>query len=589
MNVRPFLVLLTVVLVSLAGTRNACAQLATSFYNVTGIETKVLPNAVRIVIRTDGTVRFGSDLSEWIDFDTNFGPKPTTSFRIRLPGARAKLPAFVGIGTYPVDAAVVTPGRVDFEFPYFQRQYPFDIEPRVDIELRFFVPVRVQRLVLEENNDITFSRALGPLDTSIELGQDRQSIIITVVPDRTDFNATERLRRSPAETHNHRLSFTPVNALMMNAAPLATAPVEAAPSTRYRIDVLHTPLAQVLDAAAQAMNLRFINESRAENALNVDVSLFLPDATPQEFLNCLTRAYSLVVTPGDESGTFIIGDGGNLPIERIQLQNLAPERARLLLPDFLLPLLRTDIANSALLITAPPQIIERVRRDLAKLDVPRPQVRVDATAWEFTSAEEMRRALSVGYAGSRSFGEFNTATGGFSFEVSPEQQRVFRTRIDALVARGRARLAAKPFVVVASGETGTLFLGQTRFIPVLRQIGGVNEPTALRLQIGYTLTVTPRVGATDDIRLDLAPRVSTVDEIEVGSGLPTLGIRETSSVVRVRPDEAVILGGLDTELSFQRRGRSLPSRIPLLGRLFRSRSQDRANASTLLLVTARKV
>jgi type II secretory pathway component GspD/PulD (secretin) len=57
------------------------------------------------------------------------------------------------------------------------------------------------------------------------------------------------------------------------------------------------------------------------------------------------------------------------------------------LPDFLLPLLRTDIANSALLITAPPQVVERVRRDLAKLDVPRPQVRVDATAWEFTSAE----------------------------------------------------------------------------------------------------------------------------------------------------------------------------------------------------------
>jgi hypothetical protein len=47
--------------------------------------------------------------------------------------------------------------------------------------------------------------------------------------------------------------------------------------------------------------------------MNVDVSLFLPDATPQEFLNALTRAYSLVVTPGAQSGTFIIGGGGNLP------------------------------------------------------------------------------------------------------------------------------------------------------------------------------------------------------------------------------------------------------------------------------------
>jgi type II secretory pathway component GspD/PulD (secretin) len=111
----------------------------------------------------------------------------------------------------------------------------------------------------------------------------------------------------------------------------------------------------------------------------------------------------------------------------------------------------------------------------------------------------------------------------------------------------------------------------------------------LRLQIGYTLTVTPRAGAADDITLDLAPRVSTVDEIEVGSGLPTLGIREANSVVRVQPGDAVILGGLDADLAFQTRGRSLPSRIPLLGRLFRSRRSSRSQTATLLLVTARKV
>jgi hypothetical protein len=74
----------------------------------------------------------------------------------------------------------------------------------VDIELRFFVPVRVQRFALDDNNqDITFSRALGPLDISVDWGK----IAIhccTVVPDRTDFNAVQRLRRSPSETHNHR-------------------------------------------------------------------------------------------------------------------------------------------------------------------------------------------------------------------------------------------------------------------------------------------------------------------------------------------------------------------------------------------------
>jgi type II secretory pathway component GspD/PulD (secretin) len=109
------------------------------------------------------------------------------------------------------------------------------------------------------------------------------------------------------------------------------------------------------------------------------------------------------------------------------------------------------------------------------------------------------------------------------------------------------------------------------------------------LQIGYTLTVTPRAGAAEDISLDLAPRVSTVDDIEVGSGLPTLGIREANSVVRVRPDDAVMLGGLDADLRFETRGRSLPSRIPLIGRLFRSRRSSDSQTATLLMVTAKRV
>ncbi|HEX8237932.1 MAG TPA: hypothetical protein VF600_18475 [Abditibacteriaceae bacterium] len=556
-------------LLPLLSTRCVHAQLATSFYNVTGIETKVLPNAVRIVIRTDGTLRFGGDLSEWISFE-NFSPKPTTAFRLRLPGARAQLPAFVNIGTYPVESAVITPGRVDMAFPFFRGGVSSQTDPRVDIELRFFVPVRVQRFAVDDDEDITFSSVLGALETSVELGQDRSSIIITVVPDRTDFNALERLRRSPQEEHNHRLSISGAG---------------EPPSTRFRVDALHTPLPQLLDAAAQAMNLQFIDETGANGA---DVSLFLPSATPEEFLRAL-GAYDLVVSPGPDARSFAIGRGASLPQERITLQNLAPERARLLLPDFLLPALRIDRANSALLIAATPAVVQRVRSDLAKLDLPRPQVRVEATAWEFASPQEMRMAISAAYTGTRHGASFDTATGAFSVQVGPNEVRAFRSRIEALVARGQVRLAAKPSIVVASGETGTLFVGQTRFVQVLRQSGGVTEPTALRLQIGYTLTVTPRAGAAENITLDLAPRVSTVDEIEVGSGLPTLGIREANSVVRVRPDDAVIVGGLDANLAFETSGRSLPSRIPLIGRLFRSRRSSRSQTATLLLVTARKV
>jgi hypothetical protein len=412
--------LLFFALLALLSTRSAQAQLATSFYNVTEIKTSVLPNAVRIVIRTDGTLRYGGDLSEWINFD-NFGPKPTSSFRLRLAGARAKLPAFVNIGTYPVEAAVITPGREEMNNPYFQWGVSSRTEPRVDIELRFFVPVRVQRFALDDNDNITFSRVLGPLETSVELGQDRSSIIVTVVPDRTDYNAVERLRRSPQEAHKHRLSITRVGDQS---------------STRFRVDSLHTPLPQLLDAAAQAMDLRFIGESGSAEA---DVSLFLPSATPQEFLGAL-GALNVVIEPGVDSRTFTVRRGSSLPQERITLQNLTPERARLLLPDFLLPALRTDRDNSALLISESPAVVARVRRDLAKLDLPRPQVRVEATAWEFSSPQEMRSAISALYSGSTRLGAFDTANGSFAVQVGPNEVRSFSVRLEALISKGQARL-----------------------------------------------------------------------------------------------------------------------------------------------------
>jgi type II secretory pathway component GspD/PulD (secretin) len=114
-------------------------------------------------------------------------------------------------------------------------------------------------------------------------------------------------------------------------------------------------------------------------------------------------------------------------------------------------------------------------------------------------------------------------------------------------------LRARPFVVVASGETGTLFLGQSRFVTVLQQRRGRQIAQALRLPVGASLTVTPIVGAGDDILLDLNPRVSTVDEVEQGTGLPTLGIREIESVLRLRPGESALIAGLDADLDFDTR------------------------------------
>jgi len=579
---------LPVLLLILCSALPARAQLADSFYNVTGIQTRVLPNAVQVTIQTDGSALFGGDTADFINIEGGrYEPKPITSFRLRLANARARIPAFVDIGAYPFDAAVVTPGREEFAQPFFSLGGEAQAEPRVDIEIRFFVPITVQRFMVEPTGyGIAFRNVLGPREVGVEMGIDRRTIVITVITDRSDVRGATTIRRSPPENHKHHLTVTPVaRPQTPSAAATGSTPAGTASRTaRCRVDALHTPLVGVLQAVSRVVGMKFVAQL---DAAEVDVSMLLPAVTAEEFLRALARGYGLSAMPRSDAdgGGFVVGRSGAVTAtERLQLRYLSPERARLLFPDFLLPLLRADKENNALLMTGSPELIARVRRDLSLLDLPRPQVRVEATVWELATSDDLSTALRVTNTSGETTASINTGSGEYSVRVEENQQRALTVALEALRARGRARLAAKPFVVVASGERGTLFLGQNRYIQVRQQSGGQQVEQAISLPIGYSLTVLPRVGASDDITLELNPRVSTIDSVENGTGLPTVGIRETNSVLRVRAGEAVVVAGLDSDLNFDTR-RS-PFAAALAGAARRS---SKSQTSLLLLVTARKV
>ncbi len=80
-----------------------------------------------------------------------------------------------------------------------------------------------------------------------------------------------------------------------------------------------------------------------------------------------------------------------------------------------------------------------------------------------------------------------------------------------------------------------------------------------------------------------------MDAIERGSGLPTVGIREVNSVVRLQAGDTIILGGLDADLQErQDQGPAPFAHIPLLHDLLRSHRKSRAQTSLILLVTAQR-
>ncbi len=546
---------------------SAQAQLATSFYNVTGIQATSLPNAIRVVIQTDGTAYFGGDLRDFINFDSGFDPKPVRSFRLRVLGARAKLPAYVPIGQYPVDSAGVSIAPATFEAPFNNYGAP-QTEPHVDIELRFFVPVTVRQFSVRSGDPgIRFGETLGPNDVDVEPSQDGRAIVVTIFTDRADTRSAALLQRSPKSEQKHRLE------------------VSLDEDKKLRLDVLHTPLREVLHEVARKTGTPFFTSPEVEEN---DLSMLLPSTSLAGFLETLSRGCGLSVLPR-ENGGFLVARGlsstgttangaaQELELQRFPLQHLSADRARALLPDFLLSAVRVDRDNNTLLVSSSPEIGAKLRADLTLLDQPRAQVRIDVAAYEFSSSEDADIALAATFSDRNAGIKFDSTTGALALNLGGQQKRQFAASVQALQSRGRVTLRAKPFLVVASGENGSVFLGQTRYVTVFNGY----EVNALQLQIGYSLGVTPRAGSGNQIALNLNPRFSTVDAIDSRTRLPTLGIREFSSNVDVQDGDSIIVAGLDSDLDFANRQRGALT--------VNTTRRNKQKTASILIVTAHKI
>ncbi len=539
----------------------ARAQLATSYLTVTGIKVKRLTNAVQVRIETDGSPRFGTDLKDFI-YDEYFGPKPTQNFHIRIVGAISRLPTYVPIDAYPIDGAVISPGRTEFARPYFTNGVNGQPEPRVDIEFRFATRVTAQQFSTNVGDDgIRFGQYADPLEFQVEPSDNGRAIVLTIFPDRSDLNGVARLDRSPVAQRASQLDVS------KNA------------DGSLRILSLHTPLRELLEKTSAQSGVPFLAR---DDVAALDVSLFLPATSLAELLDTLQTSYN--VGGLVENGALVLGRGDQFQEARsLPLFNLAPDAARLLFPDFLLASLRPDRRGNALVATGSPAILSRIEADLKRIDVPRAQFEIEAQVWELNAQRDVNSALQLTRSIGRDRQTLDFGAGTASIRVESGQTDQLRTNLQLLERIGRGRLRAAPRVTVVAGEDGSIFLGQTRYVLVLQQRGREQVSQALPLQIGTRLSVNARgsLNPSDPISLSVSPSISTVDALESGTSLPTVGIREISSTLLVDPNQSVVIAGLESALESQTRGKTLG--------VFPALNANREQQQLLIIVKARRI
>lgn len=357
----------------------------------------------------------------------------------------------------------------------------------------------------------------------------------------------------------------------------------------------------------------FITQALQDIALQAGVNI-LVDSTVQGFVTLelkdvpVEQAVRMVLAPGGftyvklDDRTYLVGKADRAsPIfhvltatERVRLNYVGAEEAKRLLSDYYTPYVRFDAATNSAVITAAPELLQRIKADIARIDRPAPQVEIQAVVTEIS--EEARQQLGLDWSWNsppdktNQYGlDFDPLQGVLSSTIKTTYHAIL-ANLKKLVDSGQASIRANPRLVVMDGQSADIFVGEDRYFKIVT--GSETAPfTRLEaINVGVSLRITPRIASNGEVTLQVQPTVTDVTG-QVGSDdLPVVSRRQVSTTVRVKAGETLVLGGLVQESE-----QHVTSRVPLLGDLpvlrylFSTSRDQKLKSEVVVFITPRLV
>jgi pilus assembly protein CpaC len=166
--------------------------------------------------------------------------------------------------------------------------------------------------------------------------------------------------------------------------------------------------------------------------------------------------------------------------------------------------------------------------------------------------------------------------------------------IRALQAKGMFKSLAEPNLLALDGQEATFLAGGEFPYPVPQASASGTSITIFFKEFGVRLTFTPEVTNSGNIKLKVAPEVSTLDfanGIQLsGFRIPSLLTRRATTEVELRDGQTFAIAGLiDNSVSENVDKFPILGDIPVLGMLFSSKDVQQNRTELLVLVTPRIV
>ena len=243
--------------------------------------------------------------------------------------------------------------------------------------------------------------------------------------------------------------------------------------------------------------------------------------------------------------------------------------------------------------------IDYYKNLLESIDIPSPQVLIEAKVVEVIFNDGMQRNLSMGFNDGKTEvstnnatpGETNASNSGLNGSFSPGN---FNIDFNWLLTASDAKVISSPNILVSRNEIAKIVTAEE--IPI-QEANSVNNSLSFSTvfkQVGVTLEVEPQVINDDGVLIRLYPRVSTVFRYEnfATSGdnrttypVPVVSVRSAESYLRMQNQQVVTLGGLYTHRNILQQERTpILSDIPIIGELFTGKNKSKEVVQLLFFI-----
>ena len=163
--------------------------------------------------------------------------------------------------------------------------------------------------------------------------------------------------------------------------------------------------------------------------------------------------------------------------------------------------------------------------------------------------------------------------------------------LQALQAKNVLQILAEPNLLTVSGRPASFLAGGEFPFPTLQGgAAGVGQITIQFKEFGVRLNFLPTITPRGTIHLEVKPEVSSLDYSNGltinGFTIPGLSTRRVQTEVELESGQSFVLAGLlDNQMTEQLDKIPGIGNIPILGKLFQSKSLTKSNSELLVVVT----